>query len=138
MSETNENAEKTWKTRLLNNWQLIIILLFLVLTLFLWEQNKSKQLQLDRQAAVIQVAEDIKKIDSKLAEMKKREEELYPIIAKQIAKLESVELSIEKARKELANERKKQLESKLDKMDLSDLSDTLNTMGYPNHITSCE
>ena len=126
----NEYTKQKIKDFTIKYWSLLVIVSLLILSIFLWQRGESKQKTIDKQAAIIKVQENIEVIEARLAAMKKREADIYPLIEQKITELEKLETNIEKKRKELANVKKEQIEAQVNQMDDLALIGMLHSMGY--------
>lgn len=132
----NEQTKQEIKSFSLHYWYLILIILLLIASVVLWQRGESKQKIINEQAAALQVAGTVQAIEAKLAELRKREAELYPELAKKLAQLDKDEAALAKKRKELTNGKREKISKQVDKMDINAVSREFNTMGFANSVTS--
>jgi hypothetical protein len=128
---------KQTKDKLIKNavhfWYIIVIVLFMVATIWLWQARISAKKDLATLQAKVNLTEDIKAIESRLEAMKLREKEYLTLINNQ-DKLNKTLEALDKRQKELQKLKKGKLENEIKKMDDDTLSATYGAMGFTNTL----
>jgi biopolymer transport protein ExbB/TolQ len=124
------------KELLMKYYMEIIVIVCGIIMIALWQNNLSNIKELDELKKTIAVTEEINKLDSKLADMKKREAELYPLLQKKENELTITLNELDKKRLQLDKIKKEQVKYEINKMDINAVSNLLTELGYTNTVIS--
>ena len=132
----NEERKKATFDHVIANLDKLILGIVIIGLIFTWNRGNSWENKYNELKAKTVSAEEYKKIESKLDEMRRRERELYPQLDAKLKELDSSRAELSKLRKLLKKyeELKDVNDEQIKKMDLNRVADTFTSMGYPAKV----
>jgi hypothetical protein len=131
----NDELKEKIKSNAMHYWYILAIIIMFGIGLLQHQSKVSTQQELEALKAKVNITEDIKKLDEKLAAMKAREEQYLKVFEKQDELNKSL-AELEKKQKELNKKKKEVMKNEISKMDNSTLFGEFTKLGFPNTTIS--
>lgn len=114
----------------------VLLIVCCIGILILWQHTQSVTNELTKLKSTIAITADINKVEAKLADMKQREAELYPVLQQKQQELTDTLKTLDTKKNELNKIKKEKIKNDISKMDINTLSSELSKSGYSNSIIS--
>ena len=128
----NENTKQV----IYSHWYVFFITILIGILIIMWQSNINVNKQLDTLKLQSKLQESIEETEKKLADMKKREAELYPELQKKYSEYDELIKKIKIEKDKLNDINRQKIKKELDKANLNDISGQFNTYGFSNSIVS--
>lgn len=125
------------KSFIVKNFQIVISIVSLLLIMFLWNSRYNTIQELNSLKNTQSINKTINDIDSKLADMNKRNETFYPLINKQLSDLEKQRLWLLSEQKKIKKPTKEESLHETEKYDINEINKYFNDNGYGTSIGIC-
>lgn len=127
-------SKQTIKEVALKYWWIILIIINIVVSVFLYEQKRNTNEELNTLRTRINITEDIEKLESKYNKLKEARDAISAELEEKKKELTEQLRTLEEQRK-LTELNKKKVVEDVKKLSLKDLNHTFNILGYTNRIS---
>jgi uncharacterized protein YecA (UPF0149 family) len=135
-AETIDITKSTAKDYLVRYWYFVVIVFICISNVVVWNMLNSKTAELKEATNKLSLQKSLDETNAKLAEVLKRENEIYPKLLETKKELAIASSKLAEIQAGIALTGKETIGAEVSKMDLNALSGYLITMGYPNKVIS--